>query len=174
MGQYLAKAIGESNELPSSPFDTLRAAPRPCSHAWEQGERSTKKDFDRHNAGIAVIGMVGRFPGANSVDELWENLCAGREAITFFEKDEISGIVDPVLLDNLNYVRAKGVMEGAELFDAGFFQISAREAEMMDPQARIFLELAHQALENAGYAVEEDNKIGVYAGSADNTYFERI
>jgi acyl transferase domain-containing protein/glutamate-1-semialdehyde aminotransferase len=162
MGQYLTKAI---KEVPSSPS--------PLSQAWEKGGKSAKKDFDQQSAGIAVIGMVGRFPGANSVDELWENLCAGREAITFFEKDEISGIVDPALLDDPNYVRAKGVMAGADLFDAGFFQISAREAEMMDPQARIFLELAHQALENAGYVVEEDNKIGVYAGSADNTYFEK-
>jgi amino acid adenylation domain-containing protein len=167
MGQYLAKAIGDfkgekgDKESPSSPS--------PFSQAWEKGGQSANKDL----AGIAVIGMVGRFPGANSVKELWKNLCAGREAITFFEKNEISGIVDPVLLDDPNYVKAKGVLEGAELFDAGFFQISAREAEMMDPQARIFLELAHQALENAGYAVEEDNKIGVYAGSADNTYFER-
>jgi amino acid adenylation domain-containing protein len=179
MGQYLAKSImdfkGDEGDkgAPSSPG--------PFSQAWEKGGRSTKKDFDssagtkgdRQNAGVAVIGMVGRFPGANSVDELWENLCAGREAITFFEKDEISEIVDPVLLDDPNYVRAKGVLAGAELFDAGFFQISAREAEMMDPQARIFLELAHQALENAGYVVAEDNKIGVYAGSADNTYFEK-
>jgi amino acid adenylation domain-containing protein len=165
MGQYLAKAI---QEIPSSPGS--------FSQAWEKGGRNTKQDPSQNlpiAAGIAVIGMVGRFPGANSVDELWENLCAGREAITFFEKDEISGIVDPVLLDDPNYVRAKGVMAGVDLFDAGFFQISAREAEMMDPQARIFLELAHQALENAGYAVEENNKIGVYAGSADNTYFEK-
>jgi amino acid adenylation domain-containing protein len=166
MGQYLAKAISSG----TAPI-----------HIGNQGVkeirgRSAKVDLNNRNsgnAGVAVIGMVGRFPGANSVDELWENLCAGREAITFFEKDEISGIVDPGLLDDPNYVRAKGILAGAELFDAGFFQISAREAEMMDPQARIFLELAHQALENAGYTVAEDNKIGVYAGSADNTYFEK-
>ncbi len=160
MGQYLAKAIEDVQKSPSA-----SGSQESCNL-----DQSSQKLSD---TGIAVIGMVGRFPGANSVDELWENLCAGKEAITFFERDEISEIVDPALLDDPNYVRAKGVLAGAELFDAGFFQISAREAEMMDPQARIFLELAHQALENAGYAVEEDNKIGVYAGSADNTYFER-
>jgi amino acid adenylation domain-containing protein len=162
MAQYLAKSINDNRETAKS---------------RDKEDNSAKMDDlskrNSRSAGVAVIGMVGRFPGANSVDELWENLCAGREAITFFEKDEISGIVDPMLLDDPNYVRAKGVLAGAELFDAGFFQISAREAEMMDPQARIFLELAHQALENAGYAVAEDNKIGVYAGSADNTYFEK-
>jgi amino acid adenylation domain-containing protein len=177
MGQYLAKAIGNSQEIKKingmRESREISSSPSPFSQAWEKGDRSAKKDSGQQSTGIAVIGMVGRFPGANNVDELWENLCAGREAITFFEKDEISGIVDPGLLDDPNYVRAKGVLEGAELFDAGFFQISVREAEMMDPQARIFLELAHQALENAGYVVEENNKIGVYAGSADNTYFEK-
>ena len=72
------------------------------------------------NTDIAVIGMVGRFPGADSVDLLWENLCAGREAITFFEPDEIDPSVDPQLLADPNYVRAKGVLAGAELFDASF------------------------------------------------------
>jgi amino acid adenylation domain-containing protein len=177
MGQYLAKAISGNQGV--TKIREMRgdkespSSPDPFSQAGEKGGKSAKRDFDQQSTGIAVIGMVGRFPGANSVDELWENLCAGREAITFFEKEEISGIVDPALSNDPNYVRAKGVLEGAELFDAGFFQISAREAEMMDPQARVFLELAHQALENAGYMVDEDNKIGVYAGSADNTYFEK-
>jgi amino acid adenylation domain-containing protein len=162
MGQYLAKVIDDNSATPViDPFQQFQSKP------------SFLSSGQNLPTGIAVIGMVGRFPGANSVDELWENLCAGREAITFFTKDEISEIVDPALRDDPNYVRAKGVMVGAELFDAKFFQISAREAEMMDPQARIFLELAHQALENAGYVVTENNKIGVYAGAADNTYFER-
>jgi amino acid adenylation domain-containing protein len=125
------------------------------------------------NNSVAVIGMVGRFPGANSIDELWENLCAGKESITFFEADEIDASIDRSTLTDPNYVRAKGVLAGAELFDAGFFGISAREAEMIDPQSRIFLELASEALENAGYIATDDNKIGVYAGSAENTYFDR-
>ncbi len=125
------------------------------------------------NNSVAVIGMVGRFPGANTIDELWENLCAGKESITFFEEDEIDASVDRSILRDPNYVRAKGVLAGAELFDTGFFGISAREAEMMDPQTRVFLELAYEALENAGYTAPDDNKIGVYAGSAENTYFEK-
>ena len=123
--------------------------------------------------GIAVIGMVGRFPGADSVEQLWENLCAGRESITFFEADEIDPSIDRSLLADPNYVRAKGVLAGAELFDAGFFGMGVKEAEVMDPQARVFVELAYEALEHAGYTATVDNKIGVYAGSAENTYFER-
>lgn len=123
--------------------------------------------------GIAIIGMVGRFPGANRVEELWDNLRAGTESITFFTEDELDPIVDPALRTDPHYVRAKGVIAGAELFDANFFEIGAREAQMMDPQTRIFIELAYEALEDAGYTAGETNKIGVYAGSAENTYFER-
>ncbi len=123
--------------------------------------------------GVAVIGMSGRFPGANSVEELWANLCAGQEAITFFDRADLDPSVNPELSADPSYVCARGMMAEAELFDASFFQISAREAEMMDPQARVFMELADAALENAGYPATAENKIGVYAGSAENTYFER-
>ena len=125
------------------------------------------------NNGVAVIGMVGRFPGANSIAELWQNLCAGRETMTFFEEDEIDPSIDRSLIADPNYVPAKGVLAGAELFDASFFGVGIREAQVMDPQARIFVELAYEAIENAGYTAAENNKIGVYAGSAENTYFER-
>jgi amino acid adenylation domain-containing protein len=149
-------------------FDSIAA----ISIAAESNQSATKSITIKNN-GVAVIGMVGRFPGANTIEELWENLCEGNESITFFEEDEIDPSIDRSLLTDPNYVRAKGVLAGAELFDASFFGISAREAEMMDPQTRIFLELAHEALENAGYTAPDDNKIGVYAGSADNTYFEK-
>ncbi|WP_216595498.1 polyketide synthase [Myxosarcina sp. GI1] len=123
--------------------------------------------------GIAIIGMVGRFPGANNVDEFWNNLCQGRETNTFFSQDQIDSSVDRELLTDPNYVRARGIIEGAELFDASFFNISPREAEVMDPQARVFLELAYEALESAGYSTESfAGKIGLYAGSGQNTYFE--
>jgi amino acid adenylation domain-containing protein len=125
------------------------------------------------NNSVAVIGMVGRFPGADSIEQLWENLRAGTESMTFFDEADIDPSVDRATIADPNYVRAKGVLNGAELFDASFFGIGAREAQMMDPQARIFMELAAAALETVGYTAVEDNKIGVYAGAADNTYFEK-
>ena len=130
--------------------------------------RSPVKDSDD---GIAIIGMVGRFPGAANTDEFWDNLCRGVESSTFFTKEEIDPSVDSETIADPNYVRARGIVEGAELFDAGFFNISPREAEVMDPQCRIFLELAYEALENAGYTADK-GKIGLYAGSGQNTYFE--
>ena len=125
-------------------------------------------------AGIAIVGMVGRFPGAQNIDEFWSNLCSGKESITFFAEDQIDPSVDPDLRSDPNYVRAKGVLEGAETFDAQFFGISPRQAEIMDPQARLFLELAQEALDHAGYTPQQfTGKIGLYAGSGQNTYFER-
>ena len=122
--------------------------------------------------GIAVIGMAGRFPGADSALRFWENLKAGREAITFWSAEELREAgVDPRLLDDPAYVRARGVIDGPERFDAAFFGFNPREAEIMDPQHRVLLECAWQALEHAGYDAERyPGLIGVYAGSGANTY----
>ncbi|HSL55154.1 MAG TPA: type I polyketide synthase, partial [Pyrinomonadaceae bacterium] len=121
---------------------------------------------------IAIIGMAGRFPGAANVDEFWRNLRGGVESISFFsEQDLIKAGVDQAHLRAPNYVKAKGVLEGAELFDANFFGFSPRDAETMDPQRRILLEIAWHALENAGYTAESyDGPIGFFAGSSTNTY----
>ncbi len=125
-------------------------------------------------SGVAIIGMAGRFPGADNVDDLWHNLCAGLESTTFFSADEIDASVDLDLRQDPSYVRARGIVQGAETFDASFFGISPREAEVMDPQARVFLELAYEALENSGYTPDSyQGMIGLYAGSGQNTYFER-
>lgn len=122
--------------------------------------------------GIAIIGMVGRFPGAANLDQLWRNLCNSVESISFFTPEEIGPGVDDRLRHDPDYVRARGLIENADLFDAGFFGISPLEAQVMDPQQRIFLELAQQALENAGYDAERyKGRIGVFAGIGDNHYY---
>jgi phthiocerol/phenolphthiocerol synthesis type-I polyketide synthase E len=119
---------------------------------------------------IAIIGMSCRFPGANDVDGFWQNLRDGVESISFFSNDELEQ-TDPTLLSNPNYVRAGAVLPNIEEFDASFFGYSAPEAEIMDPQQRIFLECAWEALESAGYNPETyQGLIGVYSGSGMNTY----
>jgi acyl transferase domain-containing protein len=122
---------------------------------------------------IAVIGMAGRFPGAKNIDEFWRNLRGGVESIAFFSPEELAASgIDPDLLSDPKYVNATGFLEGAEAFDAAFFGYSPREAELMDPQHRIFLECAWTAMEHAGYDPEEyDGLIGVFGGVAQNTYF---
>jgi acyl transferase domain-containing protein/acyl carrier protein/2-polyprenyl-3-methyl-5-hydroxy-6-metoxy-1,4-benzoquinol methylase len=121
---------------------------------------------------IAVIGMAGRFPGAKSIEEFWQNLCDGKESISFFTNEElVAAGVDPALLNDPQYVKASAVLEDIEMFDAAFFGYTPREAEIIDPQHRLFLECAWEALENAGYNSETyTGLIGVYAGAALSTY----
>ena len=121
--------------------------------------------------GIAIIGMAGRFPKARNVAELWRNLREGVEAISFFEDAEIEDPAFDSWRGNPNYVKARGVLEDADKFDAAFFGINPKEAEIMDPQQRIFLECAWEALEDAGYDSEREARpIGVFAGLSMNTY----
>jgi acyl transferase domain-containing protein/acyl carrier protein/2-polyprenyl-3-methyl-5-hydroxy-6-metoxy-1,4-benzoquinol methylase len=121
---------------------------------------------------IAIIGMAGRFPGARNVDEFWHNLKNGVESISFFTDEELlaSG-VDPFLLSDPNYIRANATLPDIEFFDAEFFGFTPREAEITDPQHRLFLECAWSALENAGYDSEKyQGLIGVYAGASLPSY----
>jgi phthiocerol/phenolphthiocerol synthesis type-I polyketide synthase E len=119
--------------------------------------------------GIAVIGMAGKFPGAPNLAAYWQNLRNGVESITHFSEHELE--VSPAISGNPQYVRARGIMEGVDLFDADFFNINPREAEYTDPQHRLLLETAWEALENAGYDTERfAGSIGVFAGCSQNTY----
>src|SRR5262249_44746144 len=105
-------------------------------------------------------------------ERYWQNIRSGIESIARLSPEELRAMhVDPAWLANPNFVAANPRLDGRELFDAGFFGYSAQEAEIIDPQQRIFLETAWEALENAGYVPEgQDGLIGIYAGSSQNTY----
>jgi acyl transferase domain-containing protein len=121
---------------------------------------------------IAVVGMAGSFPGAPDIERFWCNLRDGVESISFF-RDEIlkAAGVNPALLDDGSYVKARGVLEDADLFDAAFFDFTPREAELLDPQQRRFLQCAWHALEDAGYdPARYSGAIGVYAGLSSSSY----
>ncbi|MCU0290079.1 MAG: amino acid adenylation domain-containing protein, partial [Acidobacteria bacterium] len=122
---------------------------------------------------VAVIGMAGRFPGAANVHEFWENLQNGLESISFFSKLELKQLgIKAEWVDNPNYVKAKGVLDGIENFDFPFFDYTAREADNMDPQLRLLHECAWTALEDAGYNPGTyDGGIGVYVGSTFNVHW---
>ncbi|MEU2608415.1 type I polyketide synthase [Streptomyces albus] len=123
-------------------------------------------------ADIAVIGMSCKLPGASDPDEYWRNLREGIESIRSHTVEELRerGVPEH-LLENPRYVRASAPLEGADRFDAAFFGYSPREAEVMDPQHRLFLECSYTALEEAGYdPARYDGMVGVYAGSTMNTY----
>jgi acyl transferase domain-containing protein/acyl carrier protein len=122
---------------------------------------------------IAIVGMAGRFPGAENVEQYWDNLRRGVESVTFFSEAELDAAgVEPELLRNPRFVRARGVMKDADLFDAVFFGLSPREAQMIDPQHRVFLEAAWAAMESAGYAPGESPapNVGIFAGASLNSY----
>lgn len=121
---------------------------------------------------IAIIAINGRFPMARNTDEYWRNLRDGVEAISTFSEHELLGAgTERAVLDDPHYVKANGMLEDAELFDASFFGFTPRESEIMDPQHRIFLECAWQAFEEAGYNTEKyDGRIGVFAGVSVSSY----
>ena len=125
---------------------------------------------------VAIIGMAGRFPCASNVSEFWRNLADGRECITFFSEEKVTAEgVDASVVRNPRHVRAGGVLDGADLFDARFFGYSPREAEVLDPQHRVFLECAWEALEDAAYSPNNyRGSIGVFAGSAMSSYMSRF
>lgn len=126
-------------------------------------------------ASIAVIGKAGRFPGSRNLDQFWQNLCAGKECISFFTDEELlSSGVDPELLRRPNYVKALGTLEDADLFDAQFFGFTPREAQLIDPQQRVFLECAWEALEDAGYASDDPGMVGVFASATMSTYLRNL
>ncbi|WP_442948999.1 type I polyketide synthase [Nostoc sp.] len=126
----------------------------------------------KNGSEIAIIGLTGRFPGAKNIDEFWNNLQNGIESVSFFTDEELllSGVSSSVLSDS-NYVKAQATLEDVEFFDASFFGFNPREAEITDPQHRLFLECAWEALESAGYDSEAyKGTVGVYAGSSLSTY----
>ncbi|MEA2601552.1 MAG: hypothetical protein QOF89_2544 [Acidobacteriota bacterium] len=163
----LAAALSRPLARPEEPRRS-----RPAATAAATGSLRRESRLPGVRDEIAVIGMAGRFPGARTVDELWENLRTGREAIRFFTDEELLAAgVDPALVANPDYVKAKGVLGDVELFDAGLFGLSPREVELMDPQHRLFLECCWEALERAGYLSGKPlSGVGVFGGASMNTY----
>jgi acyl transferase domain-containing protein len=141
-------------------------------------EGSEAKATDRPARGglsgeVAVIGMAARFPGARNIDELWENLKNGVESITFLADEELEeGGITRELLDDPDYVKAKGILEDVDCFDAAFFDYTPKQAGLMNPQIRFMHECCWEALEDAGYnPATYPGLIGLYAGATDNFFW---
>ncbi|SOD19616.1 type I polyketide synthase [Pedobacter xixiisoli] len=131
-----------------------------------------KQDRIAINKDVAIIGMKLRFPGADTLEEFWDNLVQKKETVTFFEKNQLDNSLSPHLTNDKDYVAARGIINDAENFDASFFGISNAMAELMDPQHRVFMELSRDLLESTGYLpAKYDGIIGIYAGCGNNTYF---
>lgn len=160
-------------------YPTIRALVRHLEAAGAVPSRRERRGSAALGSGdrrVAIVGLSCRLPGARDVRAFWENLCGGVESIRPLPDDELRrhGVGEETLSDR-NYVKAASVVDGADLFDASFFYLSAREAQKMDPQLRLFLEGAWQALESSGYDSERfEGSIGVFAGSLLSTYLLQL
>jgi amino acid adenylation domain-containing protein len=141
----------------------------------ENGERRDAEENEdpggQISGHIAIVGMSGRFPGASSVQELWRLVLDGRTAFSLFSPDEIEDAFTDEERAQPNYVAARPHLADADMFDAEFFGMFPREAQLTDPQHRIFLEICWEALEDGGYDPQRyPGPIGVFAGSSMPTY----
>lgn len=139
--------------------------------AFVQPQKNTNKRSIRKE--VAIIGMACRFPGANNPDEFWDLLKNGKETTSFFTDAELDPVIPLSLKSNPDYVKARGLIDKADEFDASFFGINPKAAELMDPQQRVFLELAREVLETTGHLPEKYKGItGVFAGTGNNSYYQ--
>ncbi len=123
------------------------------------------------NEAVAVISMAGHFPGADNVDEYWNNIVEGVESIQFFSKEELEDVYDAETLNSPDFVNTGALVNGIEYFDADFFGLTPREAEITEPQQRQLLECAHDVLDTAGYGDwNSDRDVGVFVGVGENKY----
>jgi acyl transferase domain-containing protein len=127
--------------------------------------------------GIAIVGMSGRFPGANDVNQFWRNVRDGIESIAAIDDEEWGRAIKahPAFLADPSLVRARPKLDGVDLFDASFFGLTPRAAQILDPQQRLFLECAWEAFESAGYDTERlSGSVAVYAGVTPSTYLMNL
>ncbi len=149
------------------------------SHLSDQGKQIAQPDQSTQSAGrwsdgIAIVGMSARFPRSRNVQEFWDRLLAGEILISDLSKDELRQAgVDEATLSSASYVPRGNAIEDADKVDAEFFGLSRREAEITDPQQRVFLECAWEALEHAGYTGDGE-RVGVFAGVGVNTYLLQL
>lgn len=171
-GHQPKPATRDASSTPATP--KIESASVPAS------ARPPKQDGANLDGGVAIVGMSGRFPGAPNLDAFWQRLADGIDCIqdvpterwgrheNFYHPDRQA--------PNKSYLKAGGFLDGIEDFDPFFFDISPREAELMDPQQRLFLEESWRAFEDAGYSNREvaHRKCGVFVGVSKGDYFEKM
>ncbi len=163
----LAKALGDDQPAKTDSGESFGRQRAEVRRQVRHGEGS-----EPAVSGVAVIGMACRFPGANTVEEFWQNLRNGVESISFFtEAEALAAGIDPARVRHPDFVKAAPIIPFIEDFDADFFGYTPKEARLMDPQQRVFLECAWEAMEEAGYNPRTcPLSVGIFAGAVMNTY----
>ncbi|HTZ45092.1 MAG TPA: beta-ketoacyl synthase N-terminal-like domain-containing protein [Jatrophihabitans sp.] len=154
-------------------FSTLRAMAAHCSGSRTAGDLPRRRPAPAAGAKLAVVGLAGRFPGAPDVETFWQNLLDGVDSLTTYEPELLRAKGLGEAMAHPNWVPAGQVLDGADGFDAEFWGIGHREAVLMDPQHRVFLEVAWAALEQAGYARRDNphrRRTGVFAACGIDGY----
>ena len=160
--------------LPTAAALAAALAPEAPAAASDAPQRGPTLAHSSEAEPVALIAMAGRFPGARDVEQFWDNLLAGRDTISVFDEQTLDAAVGAALRADPDYVRARGVLDGIEDFDAAFFGINPKEAELMDPQQRVFLEICWECLERGGYAPDSCAvPVGIWGGMNNATYFQR-
>jgi acyl transferase domain-containing protein/NAD(P)-dependent dehydrogenase (short-subunit alcohol dehydrogenase family)/acyl carrier protein len=192
LAQYLFDAyyaqidlkFGDGNKNLENSTENLKASNRISRVSDRTIRKKARSASDRKNKEIAIVGIAGKYPGASDIDELWINLCAGKDCISEVPKErwDWKKYYDPIPENakyGKSYAKNGGFLEGADEFDPYFFNISPIEAEMMDPQERLFIEIVWEAMEDAGVTKPDCSKIssekeladtGVFVGVTSNTY----
>jgi FkbH-like protein len=168
-GRSLA-SNGRSSQRCVGSVDPQMPTERPCAAKSPSGSRSAANEFQSASP-IAVVGLAGRFPGAQDVPELWQNLVQGKCSIVDIPENQLNLPIDSPLRRNPNLVKRAASIADPEYFDAKFFGIFPKEAQVMDPQHRIMIECCWHALEDAGYAPDAITvPVGLFAGCYMDTY----
>ena len=172
--RLVAERLGTSTPVTAFfRYSTIRrmALHLTAAHEPADGKRQVRRrEPAAGGSSVAIVGMACRFPGADDLDAFWRNLATGAESLTRFSDSDLAQ-PDAALRDDPRYVRAGAVLTGIDGFDAAFFNFSSREAALMDPQHRVFLECAWEAFEDAGYDPAAcGGRVGVFAGGAMSTY----
>ena len=140
-------------------------------------QQDNHSDYQYSGSEVAIIGMAGRFPGAADINEFWHNLANGVESVSFISDLELEASnQDPWFREDPSYVPSTGgILKDIDLFDASFFGYPPVEAQLMDPQIRVFHECTYEVLENSGYDPEQYNgAIALYAGASSSSYWEAM
>jgi amino acid adenylation domain-containing protein len=170
--ELTGRQIGMSDLFQFPTVESLAGFLDPAERTAVRRQRAPTRRVQRDDNGVAIVAMTARLPGARDLDTFWRNLCDGVESIERMDLDAVlSGGLDERVVRDPAYVPAHSSIADVDMFDAAYFDYTPREAELMDPQQRLFLECASEALAQAGIDPQRaDERIGVFAGAGMTSY----